>query len=146
MTPYIFDVAICSFCCVGFFVLVSGIMDLPLFSSNNQEIIIDITYYNKTLTPNELSFHMRMTNICPNNIRKWDKTNLECSDIVKCPPDMEIGKSYTLYCSCINLVCSFENTYIHSTNYETLIAGGIILSILIIYITCRLIYECCIKQ
>lgn len=146
MPSYIVDIAICSFCCVGFFVLVYGIMDLPIFSSNNQEIIIDITYYNKTLIPNEFSFHTSITNICSNNILKWDKTNLQCSDIIKCPPDMEVGKSFTLYCSCINLVCSFENNYKQPTNYGTLIAGGIIMSIVIIYIFGRLFYECCIKQ
>jgi len=145
MPPYIVDISICSFCCVGFFVMVSGFLDLPIFSSNDQEIIIDITHYNKTIIPNEFSFHISITNICSNNILKRDETNIKCSDIMRCPPDMEVGKSFTLYCSCINLVCSFENTYKQPTNYRTLIAGGIIMSIVIIYILCRLFYECCIK-
>ena len=137
MSLIIIDIFICSFCCVGLYVLIAGLFELPEYLLNNPTMIINIINFNNTIIPNEFSFTTENTNLC--NILD-NNNNVKCTNIINCPSNIEIGKIYNFYCSCLNLICSFDNIHIKTFYYSSILCGGIIISIVLLYILCRLIY------
>jgi len=146
------NIIISIFCCIGLISLFAGISELPSYFLNNPKITASIINYNNTSVPNVFSFIALDSKICSADSLASlhiQTDNIICDDNIKCPSNMELGQTYTMYCSCGQLRCSFEpikdeteRTFI----LYTTIIGGSLLSISIIYLICLGIYYCCKKH